>query len=285
MTKDLMQMTMSLPIGSLDAYLYQIEHIPLLSAEEEHRLAIDFSEKSDLQAAQTLVLSHLRYVAYVARQYQGYGLAVADLLQEGTIGLMKAVKRFDPCKGVRLVTFAMHWIKSEIHEYVIRNWRIVKVATTKAQRKLFFNLRRYKEKMDWLTVEEAGVIAQDLGVKPEEVFAMENRLYQADVAYEVSYEDDEEAVFTPSQYLAGPHSLEPSFIADSQHFSTEEKEKLFDALEHLDERSLAIIQARWLTDEKESLKTLAEKFHVSIERVRQLELKAIEQLSVLMQEE
>ncbi len=284
MTKDLMQVTMSLPIGSLDAYLYQIEHIPVLSAEEERRLAIDFSEKADLKAAQTLILSHLRYVAYIARQYQGYGLAMADLLQEGAIGLMKAVKRFDHQKGVRLVTFAMHWIKSEIHEYVIRNWRIVKVATTKAQRKLFFNLRRYKEKMGWLTVDEAGVIAKDLGVNPEEVFAMENRLYHSDVAYEVSQEDEEEGIFAPSQYLAGPHSLEPSFITDSHHFSTEEKEKLFEALQQLDERSLTIIQARWLTDEKEPLKTLAEKFHVSIERVRQLELKAIEQLSALMQE-
>jgi RNA polymerase sigma-32 factor len=283
MTKDLMQMTMGLPVGSLETYLYQIEQIPVLSAEEEHGLAVKFSERADLKAAQALILSHLRYVAYVARQYQGYGLPIADLLQEGTVGLMKAVKRFNPHQGVRLVTFAMHWIKSEIHEFVIRNWRIVKVATTKAQRKLFFNLRRYKETTGWLTANEVQLIAKDLGVDTDEVLEMEKRLYHSDVAYDLVQEDEEEDTFTPSQYLAGPRSLEPSFLMDSQSFSAEDKEKLFEALQQLDERSLAIIQARWLADEKESLKVLSEKFHVSIERIRQIEAKAIEQLSTWMQ--
>lgn len=273
-----MPATIGLPIGSLNAYLYQIEQIPVLSAEEEHRLAKHFLEQADLKAAQTLILSHLRYVAYIARQYQGYGLAIADLLQEGTIGLMKAVKRFNPEKGVRLVTFAVHWIKSEIHDFVIRNWRIVKVATTKAQRKLFFNLRRYKEKMDWLTVDEATHIAKDLGVKPQEVLEMENRLYHPDLVYDVPSEEEGTETFSPSQYLAGPQSLEPSFLLEGHGCSAEEKEQLFEALEQLDERSLAIIQARWLAEEKVPLKTLAEQFNISMERVRQIEAKAIEQL-------
>lgn len=272
----LVAMPNRLPVLSgdgLDHYLREINAIPMLSAEEEQALFARYQQEGDLLAAQQIVLAHLRFVVRVAKSYAGYGLAIADLIQEGTIGLMKAVKRFSPSMNVRLVTFAVHWIKSEIHEFVIKNWRIVKVATTKAQRKLFFKLRGEKKRLGWFSREEINQVAQDLGVNPKDVMEMETRLHAHDDAFDHDAEDDETG-FSPSHYLAAPEAEE-----EGDH------SLLFEALSSLDERSQDIIKHRWLNDDKSSLKDLADKYGISIERVRQIEKQAMEKMRATLPQE
>ena len=269
-------MTTSLTAGSLEAYIQSVSRFPILSAEEEQALARRFREHEDLDAARDLVLSHLRLVVAVARGYLGYGLPHADLIQEGNIGLMKAVKRFDPQRGVRLVSFAIHWIKAEIHEYVLRNWRLVKVATTKAQRKLFFNLRSMKRGLAPLSAEETGRIAAELKVKPEEVVEMETRLTGHDVAFEA---DDEEDAYAPAQYLRADAGTEPSRVIETEENERAQSAGLQKALCALDPRSRRIIEARWLKEKDgATLHDLAAEFKVSAERIRQIEAKALEKM-------
>lgn len=284
-----LQLTPNFPIATVDglqSYLQRVNAMPMLSAEEEKALALRFSQQADLFAAQQLVLAHLRYVVRIARMYSGYGLVLADLIQEGTIGLMKAVKRFDPNVGVRLVSFAVHWIKSEIHEFIIRNWRIVKVATTKAQRKLFFNLRQAKKRLGWFTAEEVQQVATDLGVSSAEVLEMESRLNARDDAFDFHPLDDEEFISTsPANYLPAPVESEPDNILVQSNWNASTQENLQTALESLDPRSLDIVSSRWLVDEKAPLKALAQKYQISIERVRQLENTAILKLRQAMCEQ
>ncbi|NQY43697.1 MAG: RNA polymerase sigma factor RpoH [Legionellales bacterium] len=263
-------------VGSLDDYVKYAYSIPLLSAQEERNLAKSLINNNDLEAAKKLVLSHLRYVVRIAQGYSGYGLALSDLIQEGNIGLMKAVKRFDPDKGVRLVSFAVHWIKSEIHEFVIKNWKIVKVATTKAQRKLFFNLRSMKKRLGWFTKEEIQAVANDLGVKPEEVILMEQRLNASDASFENSQDDSEpqDINYSPANYLTSD-SPDPSAVLEANQLEKNNKQKLKLAFSKLDIRSQEIIQKRWLDENKSTLQDLAKEYNVSAERIRQLENKAI----------
>jgi RNA polymerase sigma-32 factor len=272
-------MALTPPIGSIDSYIYWVNQIPMLSAEEELELANKFQQNNDLDAARKLILAHLRFVVHVAQNYLGYGLAKADLIQEGTIGLMKAVKRFDPKMGVRLVSFAVHWIKAEIHEFVLRNWRIVKIATTKAQRKLFFNLRRATKKLNWFNNEEVLSIAKELKVDPKEVRVMEARLHQNDVTFDSSSEDDEEenGLFNPASYLEAntPNPLDE--IANFE-FDKGRIEHLNTALAKLDKRSHEILTRRWLNDNKATLHELAAEYKISAERVRQLEEAALQKL-------
>src|SRR3990167_6199407 len=274
--KSLRLADLRLPKGSLEAYLHYINQIPLLTAEEEHELALKLQQSNDLASARQLILSHLRYVARVAKGYMGYGLPLADLIQEGNIGLMKAVKRFNPDRGVRLVTFAMHWIKAEIHEYILRNWRIVKVATTKAQRKLFFNLRHLKKHLSWMTTQEVNDIAKDLGVKPETVREMEMRLATSDTAFDAQ-DDDDEPSFAPAGYLED-HRYNPASQLEQSNWSEQSGETIHLALNQLDERSQDIIRARWLNENNLTLQELASKYHISAERVRQLEKNAMNKL-------
>lgn len=280
MSKALKLYSPTLPVctDGLESYLQKVHAIPLLTEEEEKALAIRYREEGDLLAAQQLVLAHLRYVAKIARSYSGYGLAVNDLIQEGTIGLMKAVKRFQPELGVRLVSFAVHWIKAEIHEFVIRNWRIVKMATTKAQRKLFFNLRQAKKRLGWFSASEVNDIAKDLGVSPTDVMEMERRLNAHDETFDPLYADDEEVFDAPVNYLSAPHDSNPEMSVSDANFEQNAQDSLRQALKRLDPRSQDIIFHRWLNDEKVSLKELAEKHDVSIERIRQLESAAIQKL-------
>ncbi|MBN9286396.1 MAG: RNA polymerase factor sigma-32 [Gammaproteobacteria bacterium 39-13] len=280
-TKALQTIPNTLPVAAdgLQAYLQRVNAIPLLSAEEEFELAKRFQEKGELYAAQRLVLSHLRYVVRVARMYSGYGLALADLIQEGTIGLMKAVKRFDPTKEVRLVSFAVHWIKSEIHEFVIRNWRIVKVATTKAQRKLFFNLRQAKQRLGWFSAEEVQAVAKDLGVSAADVMEMETRLNARDDSFDhFATHDDDNTSLSAAHYLPAPVESDPAVVITHNNWEDSAQSNLQTALQKLDARSLDIVSKRWLGDEKTSLKDLAEKYQVSLERIRQLEKAAIDKL-------
>ena len=271
------------PVGSLDAYVERVSSIPVLSREEELELAKRFHDHQDLDAARLLVLSHLRFVVHVARGYMGYGLPVADLIQEGNVGLMKAVKRFDPDMGVRLVSFAIHWIRAEIHEFVIRNWRMVRVATTKAQRKLFFNLRRLKKNLAWLSDEETNAVAGELGVDPREVREMEQRLAARDLSFDPAPNaDDEDGVGSPSLYLPSP-DLDPAKAVEQEEWDGAVADSLTSALEKLDERSRAVIKARWLAeDEKRTLQDLADEFGVSAERIRQIEAAAITKLRAVM---
>ena len=264
---------MLVPQGSIEAYIRAANEYPMLTAEEEKSLAERLYYDGDIEAAKKLVLSHLRSVIHVARGYSGYGLPQADLIQEGNIGLMKAVKRFNPEVGVRLVSFAVHWIKAEIHEYVLRNWRIVKVATTKAQRKLFFNLRKTKQRLGWFNENEVDMVANELGVSKEDVIEMESRMTGADVGFDLPTDDDDEA-YVPSLYLEDKSS---NFAAEleSENFEEQATEKLGTALANLDERSQEIIKARWLDDEKATLHDLAAKYNVSAERIRQLEATAL----------
>lgn len=275
----------SIPVGSLDAYIQRINSIPMLSKEEEIELANKLHKDGDLAAAQKLVTAHLRYVVRVAKGYMGYGLVLSDLVQEGTVGLMKAVKRFQPDKGVRLVSFAVHWIRAEIHEYVIKNWKIVKVATTKAQRKLFFNLRSAKKRLGWFTQEEINAVANDLGVKPEEVVQMEQRLNMSDIAFELpsSDPDSDKQHLVPADYLKSPE-IDPSVLLENQGWEQKTKEAFALAYKRLDERSQDIIQKRWLVEEgeKATLQDLAKKYSVSPERIRQLEANAINKLRDFM---
>ncbi len=267
-------------MGSIDAYIYWVNQIPMLTAAEETELATKFHRDGDLEAARRLVLSHLRFVVHVAKNYLGYGLPKADLIQEGTIGLMKAVKRFDPEVGVRLVSFAVHWIKAEIHEFVLRNWRIVKVATTKAQRKLFFNLRRAPKKLNWFSNEEVLNIAQELKVDPKEVRAMEIRMHSPDVAFDGYGDDDTEAdegVINPAHYLIADTQNPVDEIADTE-FAEIKTSRLAAVLTTLDQRSREILEKRWLCENKATLQELAAKYSISAERVRQIEEQALKKL-------
>jgi RNA polymerase sigma-32 factor len=285
MTNTVAQYQMALaPIGNMEAYTGLVHNIPVLSAEEEYELATRLQQEGDLEAAQRLVLSHLRFVVRIAKGYSGYGLPVADLIQEGNIGLMKAVKRFDPEKGVRLVSFAVHWVRAEIHEYVIRNWRIVKIATTKAQRKLFFNLRSAKQRLGWLNQEEVEAVAEDLGVTPENVMEMERRLAQPDTSFDLpSDADDEDNHFSPVAYLAAPENADPSQQLEQDDYAGYQQQKLENALSTLDDRSRDIIMQRWLDGEnKATLHTLADQYQVSAERIRQIENNAMKKLKTLM---
>ena len=276
MSKSL-QLQFAVPSGSLESYLSAARNIPILSAEEERELAVQLQEHGDLEAAQKLVLSHLRFVAHVARSYNGYGLALADLVQEGNIGLMKAVKRFDPTVGVRLISFAVYWIRAEIHEFILRNWRIVKVATTKAQRKLFFNLRSKKKKLGWFNDEEVGSVAEDLGVKRTDVLEMEKRLSGLDIGFDGPDDNDENIAPAPANYLEDT-SLEPARLVEQSNYAENQETRLYSALKDLDERSRDILQQRWLTDNKSTLHQLADQYGISAERIRQLENNAIKKL-------
>ncbi len=261
------------PIGSIESYISIVNQAPVLTKEEEHALAVKFKENNDLDAARQLVLSQLRFVVHIARTYSGYGLPLADIIQEGNVGLMKAVKKFDPDKGVRLVTYAVHWIRAEIHEFVFDNWKIVKVATTKAQRKLFFKLRNSKKKIGWLTNDEKSLIANDLGVKTTDVETMEQRLASKDVLFDRP-EDDNDSYVSPAGFLPAPNS-DPSRLVEKENWLESNIELLSEAMDNLDNRSKEVLKLRWLTEEKVTLKELAKKFNVSLERVRQIEEQAI----------
>ena len=265
------------PMGSLEAYIGIVNQSPVLSREEERELAYRFQNENDLDAARKLIVSQLRFVVHIARTYSGYGLPLADLIQEGNIGLMKAVKKFDPDRGTRLVTYAVHWIRSEIHEFVFNNWKIVKVATTKAQRKLFFKLRNAKKSIGWLTNDEKNLIAKDLGVKPTDVATMEQRFASVDMSYDLGNTDSDEDYVSPAGFLPSPDS-DPSSIVENDNWLQGKKEQLSTALEGLDNRSKEILMSRWLTDEKVTLKELAKQYQVSIERIRQIEEAAIQEL-------
>ncbi len=269
-----------LPGGNLSAYMHAVSAFPILSAERERELAIDLRDNGNVDAARELVMAHLRFVAHIAKSYGGYGLPLADLVQEGNVGLMKAVKRFDPEKGVRLVSFAVHWIKAEMHEYILRNWRIVKIATTKAQRKLFFNLRGAKKRLAWLTNDEAHAVASDLGVDVREVRQMEGRLASADVTFDLSPDDDEDAV-APVHYLVD-HRADPAVQLEESDWEESSNDHLAVALEKLDDRSRDIIHSRWLVDNKATLHELADKYGVSAERIRQLEKNAMNKVKALL---
>lgn len=264
------------PISSLDAYIGHVNQIPMLSQAEEQALAIRLQTEGDLDAAKQLVLPHARYVVKIAKNYLGYGLPLGDLIQEGNIGLMKAVKRFDPSLNVRLVTFAVHWIKSEIHEFILKNWRIVKVATTKAQRKLFFNLRSAKKRLGWFTQAEINEVANDLGVKPETVREMEMRLNSSDASIEAHHDDDHDTSI-PSHFLEDL-SANPANQLEASNWLSQSSTNLYAVLEQLDERTREIIQTRWLDEDKATLQALADKYQVSAERIRQLEKNALEKL-------
>lgn len=270
------------PGANLAAYVQAVSAIPMLSAEREKALAEKLFYEDDVDSARELVLAHLRFVVHIARSYSGYGLAEADLIQEGNVGLMKAVKRFDPEKGVRLVSFAVHWIKAEMHEYILRNWRIVKVATTKAQRKLFFNLRSAKKSLAWLTPEETAAIAADLGVDAVEVQRMEGRLASRDVAFDLpSDADDDDAWQAPQNYLED-HSADPALAVESEDSRQDSEGRLHTALAELDERSRDIVARRWLAEQKATLHELAAEHGVSAERIRQLETNAMKKLKTAL---
>jgi len=269
-------------VGSLDAYISAVHRIPVLSQEEEQALSRRFNGENDLESARQLVMSHLRFVVHVARGYNGYGLQLSDLIQEGNIGLMKAVKRFDPDQGVRLVSFAVHWIRAEMHEFILRNWRIVKVATTKAQRKLFFNLRKSKKRLGWLTDAEVTAVAKDLNVSKREVVEMESRLSGRDIGFDApTDEDDDHAPPSPAAYLVD-HNDDPSLAYERADSEDNQLELLRDGLAELDARSRDIIKRRWLDDEnKATLQELADEYGVSAERVRQIEANALKKMKAL----
>jgi len=282
MGTDLQTITLSTPGKDIESYLSCVHAIPILTPEQEKELAFKLYKNNDLDAARQLVLSHLRFVVHIARSYSGYGLPLADIIQEGNVGLMKAVDRFDPNKGVKVVSFAVHWIKAEIHEYILKNWRMVKIATTKAQRKLFFNLRSKKKTLDWLTKEEAEKIAKDLNVEVKDVLHMENRLTSHDTAFDApSGTDDEGDVMYPSQYLEDK-SFSPEILVSEQEVAEHNSEELAVALSQLDERSKDIISRRYLCDEKETLHELAEEYKISAERIRQIENGALKKLKAAM---
>ena len=271
-----LDVSMALPTQNLDAYKQAVQRFRLLELEEERELAARFREKEDLDAAWRLVTSHLRFVVKIARGYAGYGLSQGDLIQEGNVGLMKAVKRFDPEVGVRLVSFAVHWVRAEIHEYILKNWRVVKVATTKAQRKLFFNLRGAKKRLGWLNQAEAAEIAEDLGVTPTEVVEMERRLSARDEAFE-SPVDNDDVTFAPVAFLEDSR-FEPSATVEAQDWEAHAAERVRAGLETLDERSRDIVQRRWVEEPKSTLHELADEYGVSAERIRQIEATAMKKL-------
>ncbi|WP_028116615.1 RNA polymerase sigma factor RpoH [Ferrimonas senticii] len=268
--------------GSLESYIQAVNSIPMLSVEEEQYLARQVAN-GDIDCAKQLIMAHLRFVVHIARGYSGYGLPQADLIQEGNIGLMKAVKRFDPDVGVRLVSFAVHWIKAEIHEYVLKNWRIVKVATTKAQRKLFFNLRKSKKRLGWFSNEEVNTVADELGVTPKEVMEMEARLSAQDAAFDLGPDsDDDESSYAPALYLEDSGSNHAEVI-EAEDWEDQSQRRLTAAMNTLDERARDILKARWLDEEKQTLHELADKYGVSAERIRQLEKNAIKKLKAAME--
>ena len=269
------------PMGSLDSYMDRVARIPVLSRDEEVSLAGRFRAEGDLDAARELVLSHLRFVVHIARGYLGYGLPMGDLVQEGNIGLMKAVKRFDPTVGVRLVSFAVHWIRAEIHEYVLRNWRLVKVATTKSQRKLFFNLRKRKKNLAWLSEAETHAVARDLKVDVSDVREMEQRLSARDLSFDPTPDSDEEEAYSPAMYLPASNA-DPAIQAESEEWEEDSADRLVAAMQKLDDRSRSILKRRWMTDDKATLHELAAEYKVSAERVRQIEANAIKKLKGLM---
>lgn len=273
----------SLSAGNLDAYIRQINGIPVLTADEERELALRLENQNDLEAAQQLIMSNLRFVVKIARGYSGYGLPLADLIQEGNIGLMKAVKRFSTTHEVRLISYAVHWIKSEIHEFVLRNWRIVKVATTKPQRKLFFKLRSSKQRLGWFSHDEVNEVAKTLGVKPETVLEMESRLSGSDVTFDPPTNDnDDEQHFTPAAYLTDDRA-DPSYQLEHDDTRSQELSLMADSLKTLDERSQEIINRRWLNDEKATLHELADEYQVSAERIRQIEKNALNKMRVIFE--
>jgi RNA polymerase sigma-32 factor len=275
-------MPIALNAGSLESYFQSVNKVPMLSAEEERSLAERYREQGDIEAARQLVMSHLRFVVKVARGYSGYGLPQADLIQEGSVGLMKAVKRFDPTVGVRLVSFAVHWIRAEMHEYILRNWKIVKIATTKAQRKLFFNLRSSKKRLAWLNKDEIDSVAKDLGVKPQEVVEMEKRLSNYDLSFDGSVADDDDGIsFTPAAYLENK-SQGPEEELEITQLEDIKLEALSTAMKQLDKRSKDIVSKRWLSDKKLTLHQLADEYGVSAERIRQLEKSAFSKIADLI---
>jgi RNA polymerase sigma-32 factor len=275
------ELMLATPVGNLDAYINAVSTIPVLSAEQESELAWRFRRDNDLDAARQLVLSHLRFVVHIARGYSGYGLQLGDLIQEGNIGLMKAVKRFDPSVGVRLVSFAVHWIRAEIHEFVLRNWRLVKIATTKAQRKLFFNLRKAKQRLGWLSAEETRAVAEDLGVSPTEVNEMEQRLAARDMSLDPAPDaDDEERLGAPAAFLPAP-GADPAELVANEDWDARATNALTEALADLDERSRDILHRRWLAEAKATLQELADEYGVSAERIRQVEANALKKMTPL----
>ena len=265
------------PVGSLDAYIQGVGAIPVLSKCDEQAMAKRLREQGDLDAARDLVMAHLRFVVHIAKGYTGYGLPLNDLIQEGNVGLMKAVKRFDPAYDVRLVSFAVHWIRAEIHEYVLKNWRIVKVATTKAQRKLFFNLRKAKKTLAWLSADETAAVAKDLGVSAKEVTEMEKRLHSRDAIFDPTPDMDDDYNFTPAAYLPSPEA-DPAMLVEKADFHNDASERMHAALNILDDRSRRILEMRWLAETKTTLHELASEYGISAERVRQLEVNAIKKL-------
>ena len=273
-----MLMQLAVPTGSISGYITTANSVPMLTAEEERAFALDLQENGNVEAARKLILPHLRFVIHVARGYSGYGLNIADLIQEGNIGLMKAVKRFDPNVGVRLVSFAVHWIRAEMHEFILKNWRIVKVATTKAQRKLFFNLRKNKKRLGWFTNDEVQTVASALGVKPETVLEMETRLSSRDMSFDgYADEDDDSYYVAPSQYLEDT-SDEPSKVLEAADWSEHNNKRLTMALDTLDDRSRDILNNRWLNEKKLTLHNLADRYSISAERIRQLEKAAMQKM-------
>ena len=271
------------PTGSIEAYIQAASQIPILEASEERELAIRLQEQGDLEAARQLVMSHLRFVIHIARGYSGYGLPQADLIQEGSVGLMKAVKRFDPTMNVRLVSFAVHWIRAEIHEYILRNWRVVKLATTKAQRKLFFNLRKSKKRLGWFSQDEVEAVARDLNVSPDVVLEMEKRMSGQDTSFDgyADQSDDHDFTPAPAGYLQDM-SNEPSMLLEKESTSEYDNDRLIEALANLDERSRDILQQRWLSEKKSTLHDLAAKYNVSAERIRQLEQSAMNKMKATL---
>ena len=279
MSQALATATLPVPsvVGSLDAYISAVHRIPVLSQEEEQDLSRRYQKEEDLASARKLVMSHLRFVVHVARGYSGYGLQLSDLIQEGNIGLMKAVKRFDPDQGVRLVSFAVHWIRAEMHEFILRNWRIVKVATTKAQRKLFFNLRKSKKRLGWMNAEEVRMVAKDLGVPEATVREMESRLSGRDIGFEAPADAEDDAKPAPEAFLVDEGADPYQNVADADQ-SDNQLETLSNALQKLDQRSRDIIQRRWLNEEKATLQDLADEYGVSAERIRQVEANAMKKM-------
>ena len=282
MSKGLLAVNALSPGANLEAYIATVNAIPVLTTEEERELANRLHYQEDLEAARQLVMSHMRFVVHIARSYSGYGLNQADLIQEGNVGLMKAVKRFNPEVGVRLVSFAVHWIKAEIHEFILRNWRIVKIATTKAQRKLFFNLRSQKKRLGWLSQEEATSIANDLGVETKTVFDMEGRLNAYDAAFDAGADDDDESAYQAPAYYLEDQGADPALKVETENFELNASQRLGQAMSELDERSRSILEQRWLQEDKATLHELAAVYNVSAERIRQLEKNALKKLKNAM---
>ena len=284
MSKALQTMEWMAPGGNLNAYIQGTSTVPILTLDEERALGESLYYQEDLDAARRMVMAHLRFVVHIARSYNGYGLPLADLIQEGNVGLMKAVRRFNPEKGVRLVSFAVHWIKAEIHEFILRNWRIVKIATTKAQRKLFFNLRSAKKQLQWLSADEAKAVAEDLGVQVKDVMEMEMRLTSRDPAFDApAGDDDDSSSFQAPVFFLEDKSMDPAELAENDDWEVDNSTRLVAAVKDLDDRSRDIIQRRWLNDAKATLHELAAEYGVSAERIRQLEKNAMKKVRGLME--